>query len=75
MCRQLQDNLIAYNQRCSGVTDKDPLLALRIEQFVALRERVTEFERVLRFLRGEKVEPVAHEARAVLLGEGMQFTP
>lgn len=68
--RQIQANIVEYNSRANGMTDKEPLLNLRIEQYVALREMVVEHERILRFLRGEKVEPKAHEARAVLIGLG-----
>lgn len=72
--RQIQENVVEYNSRANGLTDKGPLLDLRIEQYAALREMVAEHERILRFLRGEKVEPKAHEAKAVLTGIGMQWT-
>jgi hypothetical protein len=65
---ELHAILVDYNQRANGITDKSALIALRLEQFNALEESVKKNRRVLKFLNGEQVEPVAHSGEAVLVG-------
>jgi hypothetical protein len=68
LARELQQNLVDYNARANGGSDKATLLALRLEQNAALKEILRKQERHLRFMAGEKIEPEHHHVEAVLVG-------
>jgi hypothetical protein len=70
LARELQENLVLYNQRLNGVRDKEVLLGIRLEQNAALKEILRKQERHLRFMKGEKIEPENHAVEAVFTGEG-----
>jgi hypothetical protein len=70
LARELQDNLLHYNSRCSGIEDKRELLALRLQQNDDLTEILRKQRRHLRFMNGEKIEPETHVVEAVLTGFG-----
>jgi hypothetical protein len=68
--QELQSIIVRYNQMAHGLTDKKELIALRCQQLDELQESLNKNRRILKFLAGEKVEPVAHSAEAVLIGVG-----
>lgn len=70
LAKELQQNLIDYNARANGQTDKSTLLALRLEQIATLREILRKQERHIRFMNGEKIEPETHYVEAVVYGSG-----
>lgn len=70
LARELQDVLTAYNNRANGLTEKAPLLALRLEQNEVLTETLRRQRRHLRFMNGEKIEPETHSVEAVLTAFG-----
>jgi hypothetical protein len=70
LARELQENLVFYNSRSNGQTDKATLLALRLEQINTLREILRKQERHLRFMNGEKIEPENHLVEAIITGSG-----
>jgi hypothetical protein len=70
LAKEMQDNLVDYNRRANGQTDKTILCALRLEQIVALREILRKQERHIRYMNGEKIEPENHLVEAIILGTG-----
>ncbi len=70
LAEELQQNLVDYNSRANGQTDKATLLALRLEQIIVLRELLRKQERHIRFMNGEKIEPENHLVEAVITGKG-----
>lgn len=66
--RELMDLITQFNARASGVTDKEELLAIRLEQNAAMVELLRGHRRALQFMAGLPVEPQVHTAEAVLVG-------
>lgn len=70
LANELQDNLVEYNRRANGETDKLKLAVLRLEQSDALTEILRKQRRHLRFIKGEKIEPETHVVEATIVGVG-----
>jgi hypothetical protein len=70
MGEELQSNNIEYNFLASGETEKEKIVALRLEQNERLDELIKKHRRVLRFHAGLPVEPEVHYGEAVLFGLG-----
>jgi len=70
IANELQGNLVEYNTRANGITDKTLLLNLRTEQNLALVELLQKHRRAMAFMAGEKIEPELHFGEAVLLPVG-----
>jgi hypothetical protein len=68
--REIYVLLAHYNARCNGRTDKIELVDIRLAQHEALILKLQDQIRALNHLAGRPVEPVAHEATAVLIGVG-----
>ena len=66
--RELQSILTEYDLRMVGMVGKANLIGLQLERINVLLEVLKKQERVLRFLLGEPVEPMAHSAEAILVG-------
>ena len=59
---ELQEALTRYNRLSNGISDKDTLLRLRLEQNDLLAEIVRKQRRHLRYMNGEQIEPEIHSA-------------
>ncbi len=70
MDRELQQTIIDYNNRRIGMVGRANLLNAWIEENEVLAAIISKHRRVLKFLNGESVEPIAHSAEAVLIGVG-----
>lgn len=68
--RDLTEAIVLFNRRANGETDKQKLLALRIEQNDILMELLRKHRRAFDFMQGKPVEPVVHFGEAVLLPVG-----
>jgi len=65
--REHQQIFLHYNRRAQGLIGED-LINLRLEQTEAWIQALEKHRRVLKFLKGEPIEPVAHPAEGVLIG-------
>lgn len=70
LAREIQQNLIEFNARSNGKTDKAELLKIRLEQNDILKELLRKQRRALAFMAGEKIEPETHFGEAIIRGEG-----
>lgn len=72
LAREIQQNLVEFNARASGLTDKAELLELRLAQNEALAELLRKQRRALQFMAGQKIEPEVHFGEVILQGTGGQ---
>jgi hypothetical protein len=70
IAQELEANIIEYNKRTNGVTDRDQLIARRREQQGVLMELMRKHRRVMDYMQGKPVEPETHFGEAVLLPAG-----
>lgn len=68
---EIQALLNEYNARESGITDKETLVALRLEQSEALTSLLAQQRRALKFMRGDEVQAEMHFGESVLTGVGV----
>ena len=66
--QELQACIEKCNAASSGVTNKEELLAMRLKHIAEIVEVLRQQKRALDFMAGNKVEPEAHFAEAVLVG-------
>lgn len=59
-----------HNADANGLTDKKELIELRLRQYETLIEVCSEHHRVLRWHRGDAVEPRVHFGEATLVAQG-----
>jgi hypothetical protein len=67
MAVELERNVVEFNQRASGLTDRQKLMELHAERCEILAEIVKRHKRALDFMAGKPVEPEQHFGEAVLL--------
>jgi hypothetical protein len=70
IAQELEANIIEYNKQTSGVTGKDQLIALRMEQQSILMELLKKHRRAMDHMQGKPVEPETHFGEAILLPAG-----
>lgn len=70
VAREYEANLVEFNRRCNGVTDKDELIKITRERIEVVKDLVKKHERLLDFMEGKKIEPQQHFGEAVLLPVG-----
>lgn len=70
LAKEIENLVVHYNSRANGVTDKAALIELRLTQNEDLTTLLSEHRRVLKFMRGDKIEPKVHFAEAVVNGSG-----
>jgi len=57
-----------HKNMSAGIVGKANVLQRRLDANAALMEAIKKHDRVLRYMLGQKIEPVAHPAEAVLVG-------
>lgn len=72
LAREIQQNLVEFNARASGKTDKAELLELRLEQNRALTELLRQQRRAMEFMAGLPIQPETHFGEGVMVGTGGQ---
>lgn len=70
LARELQSQLIEYNHQASGITDKETLAKLRLEQNANMVELLRKQRRALEFMLGMEVTPEVQFAEAIIEGKG-----
>lgn len=68
--RELRDLAWEIHERREGGEDPGQLFELYIGMLEAFVDRAKQQERTIRYLRGEKVEPITHFAKVVVHGRG-----
>ena len=68
MAEEILRVCVRYNEQANGVTDKATLLDIRTRQNDELADLLGWHRRALDHMAGKPVEPIAHEATAVLVG-------
>jgi len=68
LAREIQSVINNYNALENGVTDKQKLVEMRIEQNIKLLDLLRQQRRALQFMAGEKIEPEMHFGEGVLIG-------
>jgi hypothetical protein len=69
LAREVQDLIVKYNSRCSGITAKNELCALRLEQNVAMTELLAKQKRALEFMLDGMVQPQMQFGEAIIDGK------
>jgi hypothetical protein len=75
MAQEVQVLISHFNARESGLQDRVQLCDLRIQRNRELIMKLEDQIRALDWMAGRPIEPVAHEATAVLVGIGEVLTP
>lgn len=68
LAKEIENLVVHYNVRANGVTDKAALIELRLVQNEDLTTLLAEQLRVLKFMRGDPIEPKVHFAEAIING-------
>jgi hypothetical protein len=68
--KELQENLVRYNQKANGESDKQKLIELRLEQNDVLVDLLKKHRRVMLYMAGKPIDPEMHFGESVLLPVG-----
>lgn len=66
--RELRDLVWSIHEHRTGEESKEQILTLYMELCDTIIDQCTQQQRAIRFMRGEKVEPQVHYAKAVVSG-------
>jgi hypothetical protein len=72
IAQELQSAIVEFNRKANGVTDRDTLISLRMEQNELLTALLKKHRRAMEFMQGKTVEPEMHFGEGVLLPAGGQ---
>lgn len=65
---ELQNNVVLFNSRLSGLNDQKQIVDIRREQLDILEDMVIRHRRALDWMEGKPVKPMTHFGEGVLIG-------